>query len=189
MHDPKYSIRRCLILLLASLFLIPAASAQPDFENPEAEEIHDLVERAAVLVERDRFAACAAFKRQNSDWRFDDVYVFILDIERGEMLCHPQRPSLEDKSVAEMRDPDGRPILDLMLEQVSGERTSGWLHYLWPRPGPGRPRYGSVGLEEHAGEARRRGREGVARRSGRLRLAAREAFHRRAGQRRGASAG
>ncbi len=97
-------------------------------------ELISLVEDAVTLVEAEGVeSACEQFRQPESRWLGDQRYVFVLTME-GKAICHPARPSLEGQHLNEMRDPKGKPILDLMVGEL--ERSEeGWVHYQWPRPG------------------------------------------------------
>ncbi len=124
-----------LILILVA-GLVPRASATSGLklEHPESRELVALVARAVELVEgRGMEVACGELKRQDGPWLEADSYVFVLTAD-GTSLCHPARPALEGRNLEELHDPDDRPILQLMLEQLADGSEDGWIHYLWPRP-------------------------------------------------------
>jgi hypothetical protein len=114
-----------------------AAVAAADEMAPRYEETLDLiglVEDATVLVEMEGVErACSQFRQEGSRWFDDQAYVFVLSMD-GQAICHPGRPSLEGRYLNEMRDPKGKPILDLMVREVAASEE-GWVHYQWPRPG------------------------------------------------------
>ncbi len=126
--------RKTSLLLLASCLCLLSGAADLDAleaQYRETRKVIDLVSRAAELFEREGHEACAEFKRPDSEWLSGDVYVFVLDFGSN-ALCHP---TLEGRNLAEFRDADGRPIMELMLRQLRGGGSEGWVHYLWPRPG------------------------------------------------------
>ena len=99
-------------------------------------ELLTLVHDAAALVAAEGVeGACAAFRTAGSRWLHDETYVFVIDLE-GEALCHPDRPALEGRSLLELHDPHGKPIVSSFLRELADDKD-GWVHYLWPRPGEG----------------------------------------------------
>lgn len=128
---------RTFIACLLTLAAAPVAVAgAPPPEHAETRELMRLVEDAAALVsETGAAAACDEFRVAGSRWFHDDVYVFINDTE-GHSLCHPAKPSLEGRTVLDLRDPHGRAIVQSFIREVE-EDGEGWVHYLWPRPGAG----------------------------------------------------
>ena len=118
----------CLVCVLA--FSLHAFEA----EHRETRELMAFVEDAAELVSASGpDGACASFREDRSRWRYEDDYVFILDME-GNTLCHPAQPRLEGRSIVDLRDPKGKPIVQMFLRAVE-EDDEGWVHYQWPRPG------------------------------------------------------
>ncbi len=134
-----------LLMILATLLVtgLTTGLAAGDTMAPRHEgtiELIGLVEDAVGLVESAGVeAACSEFREVGSRWFRDQSYIFVLTMD-GRAICHPARPSLEGQYLNEMRDPKGKPILDLMIREIeqSGE---GWVHYQWPRPGAGKVFY------------------------------------------------
>lgn len=128
-------MRVCLValsaVLLASTFAV-ASEMAPRYD--ETLELIGLVEDAVVLVESDGVEnACEQFREAGSRWFDAQAYVFVLSMD-GRAICHPARPSLEGRYLNEMRDPKGKPILELMVREVA-DSEDGWVHYQWPLPG------------------------------------------------------
>ncbi len=112
----------------------PVKPAKPsELEHQASRDLVDFVTRAAALVGEKGVAACEAFKEEGGEWLEDERYVFVLDMA-GQAVCHPN-PSLEGRDLSELRDPDGKPIMQLILRQLERGASDGWVHYLWPRPG------------------------------------------------------
>jgi len=134
-----------------------AASSNVAFEaeHEATRQLMTLVRDAAELWQRDPTAACAELKREGTRWRQGDGYVFVLDSE-GKALCHPARPSFEGTSLIEIRDHDGKPIVEMFVRELSGERPDGWVHYLWPTPGDATQRWKSTYVRRVDGAAGKR---------------------------------
>lgn len=128
-------MKRCLGVTWVTLLW--ALSAGADTMAPRYEgtiELVSLVEDAVALVGSEGVeAACARFREPGSRWFEGETYVFVLNME-GRAICHPAQPSLEGRDLNEVRDPKGRPILELMVRELETSEE-GWVHYQWPRPG------------------------------------------------------
>ncbi len=121
-----------LALLAASL----GATQPPAPKYEETRELMAAVRDAAELVVNEGIAAaCEQFRVEGSRWYQDDGYVFVLGMD-GEALCHPAKPSLEGRSLRELRDPKGKPIVANFIRELESA-DEGWVHYLWPRPKSG----------------------------------------------------
>lgn len=119
---------------LALLFSSVATLAAVEPEHQATRDLIDFVNRGAAEVERQGLAACEAFRKADGPWFHGEAYLFILDFDGG-AHCHPARPILEGRNLIELRDPDGKPIVDLFIRQLARGQAEGWVHYLWPRPG------------------------------------------------------
>jgi signal transduction histidine kinase len=114
-----------------------AAEDLPDaypLENGVNQDLVKWVDMAAARVEKAGMEACKAFHSSKGDPRLGEGYVFMLDME-GVAVCHPGRPQMEGQNVLEMRDPDGKELGKLFRQRAESPAKSGWVHYLWPRPG------------------------------------------------------
>lgn len=108
-------------------------SSLPAPEHAETLDLIALVNDAAAAVEEEGAAACEQFRRPDGPWRYDETYVFLFTMD-GTTLCHPERPSFEGKSLLEIHDADGKPIVEMFVRELADQETA-WVHYLWPRPG------------------------------------------------------
>ncbi len=126
---------RSVSLFLALLALSARLTAEtPPLEHEENLALVALVHDAAAVVAVDGTEkACAAFRQPNSRWLHGDTYVFVLDTA-GAAICHPVRPDLEGRSLLELADPKGHPIVASFLRETEGDRE-GFVHYQWPAPG------------------------------------------------------
>lgn len=93
----------------------------------------DLVEDAVALIEQKGDAAFPVFRDPTNRFIAKDAYIFVFD-PNGVDLVHPAFPSLEGKNLLDQKDPQGKPFIRDML-QVARTRGSGWVDYLWPKPG------------------------------------------------------
>jgi len=123
---------------LAPAAVAGAAETAADYppQHAETRELIALVDAAVGEVEAKGVdGACKEFHAAGSRWFHDEVYVFINSLD-GRSLCHPAKPSLEGRSVLDLRDPYGKPIVQ-SFERETENDGEGWVHYLWPRPGAG----------------------------------------------------
>ncbi len=137
----------------ALLAALPALICSCEISQPATEDIEPqfqqtrtvsaLVEDAALLLERQgESAAFSKFKKQGSKWFHGDAYVFVFD-SKGKSLCAPANPDLEGQNLADLTDADGKQIVEAMLAAVSGDKSAGWVHYQWPKPGDTQPTWKS----------------------------------------------
>lgn len=95
---------------------------------------------AVAMVKRvqDKFrkdgpdATFAAVNKQDPAFHDRDLYPFIYNLE-GVNVAHGARPALIGKNLVNLKDPDGIPLIRLMIEIAKG-KGSGWIRYKWPNP-------------------------------------------------------
>ncbi len=64
-------------------------------------------------------------------------YLWINDMT-PKMVMHPIKPALEGKDVGGIKDADGQPLFMSMVNVVRAD-GSGFVHYVWPKPGHKEP--------------------------------------------------
>jgi signal transduction histidine kinase len=92
-----------------------------------------LVEEAAGLVERKGESAFAEFRRKGSKWLNDQHYLFVYALD-GTCVFHPIEPELIGKNLMDLRDMDGKPVIQFLTEVglKPGRNAGSWIFYLWP---------------------------------------------------------
>ena len=93
----------------------------------------DLVKDAVGQVEQRGTAAFPLFHDPTGPFIAKDAYIFVLD-QQGIELVNPAFPNLEGHNLLDMKDTHGKPVIREMLHLVQ-TRGSGWVDYLWPKPG------------------------------------------------------
>ncbi len=102
-------------------------------DSMERTFVVDLVRDAAAQVEKLGEDAFPLFRDPRSRFRAKDTYVFVID-PSGVELVNPAFPNLEGRDLLGLRDTQGKPLVREMLE-VAREDGSGWVDYMWPKPG------------------------------------------------------
>jgi hypothetical protein len=143
--DPAPFLALSLLLSGAAFAAGPEAPARPEPESPATRALVDFVGRAAAHWESRGPAACDDFKQDGGEWLAGDDYVFVVGFD-GVTICHAARPALEGRNPEEIRDPDGKPVLQLFVRQLAGGAEDGWVHYLWPKRGESLLRWKSAYL-------------------------------------------
>lgn len=93
----------------------------------------DAVTNAVEQIEKSWEAAFPLLRDPAGPFMAKDGYVFVLDMD-GIALVHPGFPNLEGNNLSDVQDTQGKYLVREMLELVNtGE--SGWVDYMWPKPG------------------------------------------------------
>jgi len=150
--------RRIIFLIVFSLLLFPVTStiAELDAEaegllqgsiaraketavvKPTAQMVMEKVEQAARLIAELGPAAFPRFKGADSEFIYAGTYVWIHSAKSGVMLMHPMIPTLEGQNVLFMRDKHDK-MMFVDFNRTALEQGSGWVSYMWPKPGESEP--------------------------------------------------
>ncbi len=91
--------------------------------------------REGVLTEdtakADAVAAIKALRYEKDD------YFWINDM-RPVMIMHPFKSELDGKDLANIKDPEGKPLFVEFVKTVR-QQGAGFVEYLWPKPGASKP--------------------------------------------------
>ena len=93
----------------------------------------DVVRDAVAQVEKNGEAAFSLFHDRTGPFIAKDAYIFVID-PSGVDLVNPGFPNLEGRNILEVKDKHGKKLIREML-QVVEKSGSGWVDYMWPKPG------------------------------------------------------
>jgi signal transduction histidine kinase len=97
----------------------------------------DLVNDAVGRIEQQGRVAFPLFHDPTGPLIAKDTYVFVFD-SKGIDLVNPGFPNLEGRNLLDLQDAHGKQLIREMFQviQTSG---SGWVDYMWPKPGESVP--------------------------------------------------
>ena len=93
----------------------------------------DVVKNAAGEIETRGKAAFPLFHDPRGPYLAKDAYIFVIDTD-GIELVNAAFPNVEGTNVLDRRDTDGKYLNREMLALVQSQ-GSGWVDYMWPKPG------------------------------------------------------
>jgi hypothetical protein len=99
------------------------------------------VDNAAMLLRKEGKTGFAALRNKSGDFLFGDVYVFVNDFT-GKSIINPPSPQLEGQNLIDLKDARGKLII-CEQARVLETRDSGWVEYMWPKPGESQPSHKS----------------------------------------------
>lgn len=102
-------------------------------ERMEPGFVVDLVTDAVGQIERNGTKAFPLFYDPAGRFMAKDAYVFVIDMN-GVELVNPVFPNLERRVLLDLKDTQGKPLVREMLDVINS-RGSGWVDYMWPKPG------------------------------------------------------
>lgn len=106
-------------------------------DRMERSFVVDLVKDAAGRIGKDGAAAFPLFHDPKGPFIAKDAYIFVID-PGGVELVNPAFPNLEGRAILDLKDAQGKPLVREMLE-VARTAGSGWVDYMWPKPGESVP--------------------------------------------------
>lgn len=129
---------RSFILVLGLLASIaPVVSAEGLDQTDEGKKLVELVDRATKLIGEKGEAAFEELRKEGSEWRHDETYIFIVELD-GIVIFHASNPAMEKTNITELKDVDGKEFIKTMIEDAKTSGT-GWVDYKWPKPGQTEP--------------------------------------------------
>jgi len=102
-------------------------------DRMERSFVVDAVTDAIGQIEKHGSAAFQLFHDATGPFIAKDAYIFVLDMA-GVDLVNPAFPNLEGRNLMDLKDTQGKQLIREMFNvvQTSG---SGWVDYMWPKPG------------------------------------------------------
>lgn len=93
----------------------------------------DVVNAAVAVVEENGRQAFQDFYDSKGPFIAKDAYVFVID-PTGVELVNPAFRNLEGRNLYDLKDTRGKPLVREMFKVVQ-DHDSGWVDYMWPKPG------------------------------------------------------
>jgi len=130
-------IRSCCILISILIFSVALYAQDAEYQYEETQQLVQLVNDAAALIEEKGEDAFAEFAVQDSKWRHDDKYIFVIDPDA--MVYAHASTALVGTNVMELTDVNGKPFIKWFIREVANGDSCGWSYYLWNIPGQDDP--------------------------------------------------
>ncbi|MCX5678954.1 MAG: cache domain-containing protein [Candidatus Omnitrophica bacterium] len=107
--------------------------------NPKVEDIFliNAVDAAVALIEKKGTAAFDTLRDKTSQFVFLGTYIFV-DTPKGVEVVNGGFPDIEGKNILNYKDYDGTYLTREIID-IATKKGSGWVDYLWPKPGEIKP--------------------------------------------------
>jgi signal transduction histidine kinase len=106
-------------------------------DRMEREFVVDLVKNAQAEIEKHGKAAFKTFHDPAGPYLAKDAYIFVFNME-GVEIVNPAFPSVEGNNNYDMKDAQGKYLVREIIKTVQSS-DSGWVEYMWPKPGESIP--------------------------------------------------
>lgn len=104
----------------------------------EEECIAKCKEAAEMFAAQGLEATLAVLNDKAGPFVWKDTYVFCIDMESKAVLAHAVTPNLVGKNLMGTKDANGKLFFAEFHNVANGE-GSGWVEYMWPKPGEKTP--------------------------------------------------
>jgi len=122
-------------LLMATLlmFCLSMNALGEDAVSPR--ELFDKVGGAMVFVMENGDAGVRAISEKAADNPFiwKDTYVFVFKCNEQVLAAHPNPKLINNKSVWNLKDPNGKLIMQTLCKVAAASENGGWFDYVWPK--------------------------------------------------------
>lgn len=125
--------RRSLLAAALACAAFPALAAD---QRPTPDQVRALTLKAAALVAAQGVDKVRETFHREGEFRFGEIYVNVIDAN-GTWLIYPPNPRNEGKSVLNVRDADGKLLVQEII-RVAQEKGEGWVEYQWLNPASNR---------------------------------------------------
>ena len=123
--------------VLVGIFLLMFAVTCPTMAD-QAEDAQNLVEQAIAMMNgQGKVAALKAINDKNGPFVKGDLYVFALTMDNV-MVGHPHEHSLLGINLTHIKDAANIPLFQ-RFKEVAETKGSGWVEYMWAKPGEKEP--------------------------------------------------
>jgi len=123
--------------LSASAMLFLLWTAGHTAESEKERQLATLVDQAVQLIHTEGDSAFKRFGTRGTMWREGDTYIFVGDTE-GNILFNGGDRSLEGQNLLDSKDANGKLFIQAFIDTVTTQ-GSGWVDYMWPKPGRATP--------------------------------------------------
>jgi len=106
----------------------PVSSQQSSPTSDQAKRIEAMVNKAAELVDTKGKVAFSEFRKRDSEWWFDNTYLFVYDNNMN-VLLNPAFPQREGTNVHDDKDVNGKLFHDEFMKVIHS-KGSGWVDFV-----------------------------------------------------------
>lgn len=106
-------------------------------DRMERSFVVDAVKDAVAEIEKNGSAVFPMFRDPTSRFIAKDAYIFVVD-KAGVELVNPGFRNLEGRNILDLKDSQGKELVREMFKVVK-KSDSGWVDYMWPKPGESVP--------------------------------------------------
>ncbi len=98
-------------------------------------ELFDKVGQAAIFLLENGEAGLSAMSERASDNPFiwKDTYVFVFKCRNKALAAHPNTKLIGNPVAWNLKDPNGKKIMQTLCKVAASNKNGGWFEYMWPK--------------------------------------------------------
>lgn len=97
------------------------------------QQAQGLLERAVTALEKDPKGTLGSINELSADFREDDLYVYVVDLDNRRYVAHGYNLRLIGVDFATIKDPEGKPVGEPILALMAKTDSAGY-DYRWKNP-------------------------------------------------------
>lgn len=97
------------------------------------QQAQGLLERAVTALEKDPQGTLGSINELSADFREDDLYVYVVDLDNRRYVAHGYNLRLIGVDFATIKDPEGKPVGEPILALMAKTDSAGY-DYRWKNP-------------------------------------------------------
>jgi len=131
-------MKKFAIFALAVVFaFVTAGNVFADEEALKKECVEKCEAALKLIKEKGLDAAKAEISKKDGPFVSANTYVYLQKMD-GTMDAHPMKADLIGKNMIAIKDVNGKEFIKEFVK-VAKEAGSGWVEYMWPKPGEEKP--------------------------------------------------
>lgn len=123
---------RFLAVVALVVAVLGGGAAVQAADKPDADQVKKITLEAAQLVQSRGLDQARRTFHADGPFRYGEIYVNVID-GNGTWLVYPPNPKHEGKSVLNVRDADGKLLVQDII-RVARQQGEGWVEYRWLNP-------------------------------------------------------
>lgn len=116
--------RQTLLRCLALVALSPLAAAAIASESGSRADAEALVRKTVASIKSQGAEKTFEEVTHGNSLKDHDMYVFVYDLN-GKCVAHGANPKLVGKDLIGMKDPDGKPLIKMLVD-IAKDKGKGW---------------------------------------------------------------
>lgn len=120
------------LALSGAVFAVAAPAPAVAQTAPTQDEAKALALKAADLIAAKGMEEAVKVFNEKGDFNYGEIYVNVIDLD-GIWRAYPPRPAGVGQNVLNVKDPDGRMIVQEILT-LAKDKGEGWVEYRWMNP-------------------------------------------------------